>query len=148
MERVSKFLRLPVSDRRLLVKALVLVWAVRVGLWLLPFRMMRQLLARLGREPAGAQVESWSLVNRIGWAVRLASRYAPAATCLTQALVTKVMLSRQGYPASVRIGVARSETGQFQAHAWVESKGSVVFGGSEVSLKHYTVLTALDRGGW
>jgi hypothetical protein len=58
------------------------------------------------------------------------------------------MLSRYGYPASVRIGVTRSETGQLQAHAWVESKGRVVFGGSEASVKHYTVLTALGGEGW
>ncbi len=72
----------------------------------------------------------------------IASRYVPAATCLTQSLATKVLLSRQGHQASVRIGVARSEAGQFQAHAWVESNGRVVIGGPESHLKRYTPLLA------
>jgi hypothetical protein len=49
------------------------------------------------------------------------------------------LLARRGCHATVRIGVARSETGELQAHAWVEVDGSIVIGGSE-SQKHYTPL--------
>ena len=148
MGRLGKFLRLPVIDRHLLVNVLLLVWIVRVSLWLLPFRVIRQLLARLARESVRVQVEGRVPIDRIVWAVRLASRYAPAATCLTQALVARVLLGRSGHPAALRIGVARSETGQLQAHAWVESNGRVVIGGSESSLKHYSLLAASNGELW
>ena len=148
MGLLSKFLRLPAADRRLLVKGMLWVWMVRIVLWLLPFRLVRQLLAGFADEFGASQTRGPIFPDRVVWAVMVASRYAPAATCLTQALATKVLLSRNGYHAVVRIGVARSEAGEFQAHAWVESDGSVVIGGSESSLKRYTPLATADGELW
>ena len=142
MARLSKFLRLRSADRGLLLKTMLLVWIVRLGLWLLPFHVVRQLLAKLAVRPSSSQNGGLDLVDRDIWAVTVACRYVPLATCLTQALVTKVLLSRHGHHATVRIGVARSDGGKLQAHAWVENNGRVVIGGSEVSLKHYIPLAA------
>src|SRR5262245_48435086 len=148
MGLLNKFLRLPTADRRLLMKAMLLVWMVRMGLWLMPFRVMRQLLAKLARGSVESLLEENALVARIAWAVSVTSRYVPAATCLTQAIVTKLILARYGCCSILRIGVARSDSGEFQAHAWVESNGKVVIGGSESSLKNYTPLAALDGEIW
>jgi len=82
-------------------------------------------------------------MDSVTWAVAVASRYVPLVTCLTQALATQVLLGRCGHPASLRIGVARSERGQLQAHAWVESQGRIVFGGLK-NLSHYTPLPPLE----
>jgi len=144
MARLSKFLRLRSADRGLLLKTMLLVWTVRLGLWLLPFHVVRQLLAKLALKSASSQNGGRALVDRDIWAVTVACRYVPLATCLTQALVTKVLLGRHGHHATVRIGVARSDGGELQAHAWVESNGRVVIGGSEASLKHYIPLAASD----
>lgn len=140
MGRLGKFLFPFIVDKGLLTRAFLLIWLMRVSLWLLPFRVVWKLAAKLARVSIQVQGEDRLCVDRVVWAVRLASRYAPIATCLTQALVAKIMLGRCGYTAVVRIGVARSEAGQFQAHAWVESGGRVVLGGSEASLKYYTLL--------
>lgn len=85
-----------------------------------------------------------TLVNRIAWAITIASRYIPMATCFTQALATKVLLNRYGQRAKVCIGVSRSEGGQLQAHAWVEWNGRIVIGGSEASLQQYVPLVAAN----
>jgi hypothetical protein len=148
MGLLSKFLRLPAADRRLLMKVMLLVWMVRMGLWLIPFRVLRQLLAKLARRSVASSVEESALVARIAWAVSVTSRYVPLATCLTQALVTKLMLARYGCYSILRIGVARSDAGRLQAHAWVESSGKIVIGGAESSLKNYTTLMALDGELW
>jgi Transglutaminase-like superfamily len=76
--------------------------------------------------------------------VKLASRFVPAATCLAQALVTVTLLEREGLPASLRIGVARSVRGKFEAHAWVESGGRVVIGGTRADLSRFTVMHTLE----
>jgi hypothetical protein len=76
--------------------------------------------------------------------VTLASRCVPSATCLTQALAGQVLLSRHGHPASLRIGVARSAAGEFQAHAWVECHGRIVIGGAQ-TLSRFTPLPSLER---
>jgi hypothetical protein len=144
MGQLSKFLRMPRMDRTLLIRAIVLIGAVRVGLWLLPFRMIGHFAEWLVKKSTPSQVREAASVQRVIWAVRIASRYFPAATCLTQALVTKMLLRRYGYPAVVRIGVTRGATGRFLAHAWVETNGSIVIGGTVNSLKQYTPLFSLD----
>ena len=144
MGRVSKFLNLPAVDRRLLVKAMLWVWIFRIILWLLPFRVVRRLLARFADKFGASQTRGSIFLDRVVWAVTVASRYTPAATCLTQALATKILLTRNGYHAIVRIGVARSEAGKFQAHAWVESNGCIVIGDAQ-ELFRYTRLISMEE---
>jgi Transglutaminase-like superfamily len=136
-------LRLSPSDRHLLIEAVVLVAAIRLGLWLLPFRSVRTLVERLGAWEWGAAPEGDSAsIKRIAWAVTRASRYLPAATCLTQALAAQVLLRRRGLAAKLHLGVGRDEDERFVAHAWVESQGRIVVGGS--NLDRYTRLAVLE----
>ena len=95
MRRVTAFFQLPWSDQRLLVTAGVWVVIVRLGLTLLPFQRLRELLARL--RPSGrSRPPSDVSPERIAWAVRATSRYVPNASCLTQALTAQLLLARQG----------------------------------------------------
>ncbi len=142
MRPLRKFLRLPSADRRLLVKAVLLVAAVRLGLWLAPLRTLRRLLARVAAAPAGPGGRRRPSAERLVWAVAAAGRRVPKATCLTQALAAQTLLARQGYPCRLHIGVARDGGGRFEAHAWVESKGAVVIGGAETG--RYTSLFAFE----
>ena len=142
MKRLRKFLQLPSAERRLLVKAALLLGAVRLGLWLLPFRTLRRVLTQLGQGFEGLYKLDQCSEDRLAWGVTKASRYVPKATCLTQALATQVLLARRGQPALLRIGVVKGEEGRLEAHAWLESRGEVVIGGSE--LERYTQLTALE----
>jgi hypothetical protein len=119
----------------------ILLWTARLGLWLLPFRTLRRLLHSVTRD--GLRHAGQSSPERIAWAVVAASRYVPQATCLTQALAAQVLLGREGHTACLRIGVARNEGSQFQAHAWVETQGKVVIGESEV--ERYAPLMVLER---
>lgn len=128
-------------ERRLLVKAFLLVAAVRLGLWLLPFSTQRRILSRLDQvhpRPSRVAVSP----DRIAWAVVVASRYVPRATCLTQALATQLLLKKAGVLALLRIGVAKDAKGVFQAHAWVENRGKVLIGGCD--LANYTPFQALS----
>jgi len=143
MKRLLRFLRLPSDDRKLLARSGILLWAVRVGLWLLPYEKLRHILLgkpgpTLTKDVDGASVES------IVRSVQLMSRYVPVATCLTKALVTVKLLEEAGQPACLRIGVARLELGKIEAHAWVESRGKVVIGGTHVDLSRFTVLRAIE----
>jgi hypothetical protein len=67
-------------------------------------------------------------IDKIIWAVAVATRYVPVATCLTQALVGQVLLKQHCAPALLRIGVMKNQRGALQAHACVESQGQVVIG--------------------
>lgn len=127
-ETLRKFLALSQRDRHLLVSAVFLLGAIRLGLWLLPFQTLNRLLQKITQLNTEVQKVNSDTVD-IAWAVSVASRYIPGALCLAQALATQVLLGRRGYQTDLRIGVARGKKGQLRAHAWVESQGKIVIGG-------------------
>jgi hypothetical protein len=143
MKRLLKFMRLSTTDRKILLKSVALLWMVRLGLWVLPFQKLRELLERRGRRTLTTPVDS-NAVEKITRCITLMSRYVPAATCLTQALVTVTMLEESGLPADLRIGVTRKKSGELEAHAWVESGGKVIIGGAHADLTRFTVLHAIE----
>ena len=147
MKQVGRFVQLSPAERRLFLKAGGAVVAVRLGLWILPFPRLRRIVAGLARRPEAHPLAlcAYPAPQRIVRAVVLVSRYVPAATCLTQAMAAQVLLARYGYTTSLRIGVAKGERGQLLAHAWLESEGRVVIGGSEADLKQYVSLPTLDE---
>lgn len=127
MKRIGKFVRLPIADKGLIISALLTLGAVRVGLWVLPFRALQVVLSRL--ENAKKNTEKVRISGeRVVWAIKVSSFVIPAATCLVQALSAKLLLTRRGYRPVLRIGVAKNKNGQLEAHAWVENEGQVVLG--------------------
>jgi hypothetical protein len=144
MKRLRKFFRLPAIKRRLLVQAVFLLGIVKLGLALLPFLTLRNILARIAQTPPLPKTNRVS-PDQLAWAVSLASQYTVGAkTCLAQALTAQALLTRYGYPAHLQLGVAKSDNGQLQAHAWVESNGKVVIGDLNEELARYIRLSTLD----
>jgi hypothetical protein len=115
------------------------VSSVRAALAVFPFRRVLAAADRLasrGPRGVGDPIEK----DRIMRSVETAARHLlPAGPCLSQAIVADVLLRRRGFPSDLHIGVARGPDGEMRAHAWVESNGEVVIGGSE-SPVDYTAL--------
>lgn len=114
------------GDRWLVVEALLLIGLVQAGLRILSFAALQRLLGVVKR----FRLRSHSRPARIAWALNAVARVVPGRTCLTDALAADVMLCRRGYPSSLRIGVKKRTGGAapLEAHAWVESDGSIVAG--------------------
>lgn len=121
-----RFLALPAAERALLVRAVLLLAAVRLGLSVLPLGALEGRTSRNAVRAAGRRVSA----ARIGWAVETAGRYVPGATCLVRALAAVRLAARHGHASHLRIGVRKGGAGAFEAHAWVESGGAVLTGGS------------------
>lgn len=125
---IHEFLQLPPTDRALLIRAAAALGAIRMCLWVIPYRLLRGVLGAATRRKIrsrGAQDSP----ERIAWAVTVASRYVPStATCLLRALAAHLLLARSGNVARIRIGVRRDAEGSFEAHAWVESEGRILVG--------------------
>jgi hypothetical protein len=140
-------LRNSFSEQRLLIKTLALVWGIRLGLWILPFSALSDVVARISAgsplDSAGPQ-QNLQLAKRISSAVRRASRYVPAASCLTKAMATQVLLSRRGQISNLIIGVNKNPEGVLGAHAWVESNGKIIMGWRS-DLRSYTILRRLGE---
>jgi hypothetical protein len=120
---------------------------VRLGLWILRFKLLRRLLSRwIDRPQSETRAES-AVLEKIAWAVTAASRIVPGArTCLVQALAAQVMLVKRGYPARFRLGVAKDKNKDLQAHAWVESDGVVVIGGADIE-RYNPLISSEEKEG-
>jgi hypothetical protein len=110
------------DDWGLLGRAVFTVARVRLVLWILPWRQLK---------PAQRVMPPLTPVHprRLEWAIRVASRVVPGATCLTQALALHHLLARFGYASIVQVGVRRQQ-GNFSAHAWVEHDDQSFLGSS------------------
>ena len=144
MKQLLKLLFLPAEDRALLLGAMWWVGAVRFGLWLVPFGTLQRALERMARSSAKLPVADQDSINRVTWALKVASRIVPSATCLTQALAAQVMLGRRAQPIDLRIGVAKTAEGRLEAHAWVELEGRIVIG-EQNDLTRYTLLSSPEE---
>lgn len=144
MRILHKLLALHPSELKLLVQAYVLVGVVRVGLWSLSFQRLRGWLSRIPAVSSASHRLYAPSLAQIARAVKIASRYTPGgAKCLAQALTGQVLLKRWRYPHRLRIGVAKSLQGTFEAHAWIEVEGKVIIGRIN-NLGHFTPLPALE----
>jgi len=119
-----------------MAEALWMLTQIRVALRIHPFKRVQQRYARRTQpktsaptpRPRNTQARAIAQARAIGIAVRRSSRLLPAATCLPQALTTRVMLERRGIPNELLFGVAKSDAGALEAHAWVEVDDEVVVG--------------------
>ncbi len=135
MRQLAAFIALPWRDRRLLIEAAATLAFVRVVLHVWTIERLRRWAGRLER---GARP-----VDRIVWAVRTVSRWAPGTTCLGSALALQRLLSAEGHVSELHIGVARQQPG-LVAHAWIVHEGQVLIGDEEQAT--YTQLTHWRAG--
>ena len=132
---LTRLFRLSKSELLLMLQAVTLVAAVRVGLWLFAYDRVRRYLQ------GGPGISKGNLsAARIARFVSAAAGIVPRANCLTQAFAAEVLLRRYGHEARLRIGVAKGVSDGLLAHAWVESEGNVVIGGD--ALEGLTLLRA------
>lgn len=136
---------LPVPSPHFLFKTTILVILIRIGLWVLPFRVMRKLIEK--NNNTKLQPSTWPTPEQITGSVLISSQRVPQASCLTQALAAKYLLQKYGHPAELRIGITRSSNSQFEAHAWVESNEKIVIGGTKTDLEQFTELPAFENRG-
>jgi len=128
---LHRFGTLPSMQRRELARAVIAMACARLALWMLPFRALRPLMFRLARATSSPRATTESAaIGNVAWALGVAARTIPAATCLVRALAAQFLLGRHGIESTLRLGVMRA-AGEFRAHAWVECRGRVVVGGDE-----------------
>lgn len=143
MGLLRKWIGLSPLERGLFLEAAFLIFIVKLRLLLFPSSMVRDRI----QETVPLRTRACRVTPRqLAWAVTAAGRFLPGGRgCLPQALATETLLRRHGFPAQLKIGVARAGQNDFQAHAWVESEGEVLVG--KVETPDYKVLSAQGSGG-
>ena len=137
VQQLYKIVRLNWRDRFVLIEALTWLILIRIGLNFIQFQTLRNLLAKIATPKQNQQISIYKIV----WAITIISPYMPGVKCLARAIAAQVMLSKQGYPNQLRIGVGKDKQGRFIAHAWVENRGRTVIGGMGNMAKYYSVMS-------
>lgn len=111
---LAGWLRLNWADRLAVCRALALLAAVALQLRFWRFQTVhRRLAAGIGSGP----IRPIAPARCAAYAAAL--RRAPyGRSCLPRALTFFLLARREGWPAELKLGVTRTETG-VQAHAWV-----------------------------
>jgi Transglutaminase-like superfamily len=143
VKKVKKVLKLTSLQRRLLLKAALWLVAFRLGLWVLPFPLLRNFITENGKASSRRGRPHPERTAQVVWAIELAARYIPQATCLTQALAAQAMLGQEGVPAALRLGVAKDRDGKFETHAWLEQEDRCILGHCRET--SYTPLNDISR---
>jgi Transglutaminase-like superfamily len=129
-----RFRRLAPAERNTLLWALVMLPVTGAALRTVGFRRWKEILeknaARAAVRPArSAQVSQAEILEESRRTARMVNAAAREgihhARCLEQSLTLWWLLARRGTASELRIGVRQSATG-FEAHAWVEVRGTAV----------------------
>ena len=143
MRPLLKFLRLPVGDRWLVVRVAFLLLATRVSLAVFGYKRLKRLFSHFSSPPTQILRSPLEDLDRVVWAVeKVGFRLLGNRRCLTEAMVTQLLLSRRKLRANIQIGVAFGENGKLEAHAWIEHEGRVLIGGS-AGLERYSRIPPL-----
>lgn len=128
MKKVLKFFSLPYQKKKLLGQSLITVIAIRLSLWIIPFKTLNRCLCAFDATESDDRVIERNVIDSVTAAVQFCSRCVPYASCLTQALAARTLLGLRGQYSQLKIGVGRDEDGKFMAHAWVEIDGKIIIG--------------------
>lgn len=132
--------------KKLFLQAYIVMSLVRLGLLLLPFNRLQNLVSKSQRLTWLAFAPTQVTTNRIAVSVYRSSKYQPGKPmCLARALTAAVLMNIYGLSHQIQIGVAKGENGQLEAHAWVNSGGRVVVGNLP-DLSRYVAMSSQIEG--
>lgn len=133
---LTALLRALWREKWLFIAASVLLWIARLQLSLLKYGDPRRQSAASVGKPAPAL----PLARRVAWNVERAARLVPGATCLVRAMAGQRLLALKGYGSTIQVGVCRTGSMGFEAHAWLISGDLLVLGGEREDLRRFTTL--------
>lgn len=126
LQKARKFLKLQSFEKRLFLKAILLLISSSVYLRVFGLKHTQQFLDKIlpsrsqYTSPPNSAETSQSIVDLVKKAASICG-----AACLARSLVTRCLLLSQGYSANLRIGV-RKDGASLQGHAWLEAEGSII----------------------
>lgn len=124
-----KFLVISSSKKLLILESCLLLGIARLAIISLPFKKVASYLGDLDQETTW--IEETDLLKEVAWAVNGVARFTPwKSNCLARAVAAAIILRRRGISYSIYLGVAREETNNLTAHAWLRS-GQIYLTGGE-----------------
>ena len=130
MNKISKFIKLSLFQKKLYVETIFLLGLARLVLLVIPFKWIAP---RLGQHMKTIHEQdfnkNYTLICNISHAVGSVSRYTPwESKCFVQAIAARWMLRKQGIGGTLYLGVAKEKDNYLKAHAWFKCGDRIVTG--------------------
>ncbi len=142
----AKWRRRSRAERWLILEAFVLLGAARLGVLILPFRVLAKSLGtHMQEQQTPLKPDELQRARTIGATVRATANHTPwESVCLPQAIAAKWMLKRRRIASTLYLGVMKDETKteKLSAHAWIRT-GSVILTGAK-GHRLYTVVSTFS----
>ena len=153
LSRARKFLQLSGAEKRLFLRAWLLLGRYRAATLLRPFKHLARHLEHHPQQPEAAAVSEQQLrqARTIGRLVAQAASHTPwKSPCLTQVLVVQKLLAERRVPGQFYLGVRKGcptsgDPDKLAAHAWLQC-GDVIING-ERACDEFAVVSAFSWGG-
>jgi hypothetical protein len=142
--RLRQFLSFDRHTKLLFIEAYILLAWARI-LKGIPFEKVAPMLGKQMYETS-YKTEDYDkkLLGHVSQAVNIMSRYTVwESMCLVKAIAAMKMLERRKIECTLYLGMARDETGNMIAHAWLRS-GSFYITGFE-NMEKFTVVNKFAR---
>lgn len=143
MNRLEKFLLLPLAKKVLVAEAILLLGFSRLAVVLLPFRWIASTLGeevKTVEEKRSAPDLNEAEIKNIGWAIETCSSHTPwKSNCLAKAIATRFMLGRRKISSVILFGLKKTDEGEIEAHAWVNCHDSTLTG-EVFDIESYTIV--------
>lgn len=131
----------------LVFETVCVLYICKILLVLFSFPTVRKLLKYTSSINVSATTcfESSEQIQMITFAIRKAqySIIWKRSVCLVNALTAKYLLDRRKIPCKLYLGINKSER-LLQAHAWTESEGRIIVGGSSLN-ENFTPLVCFKN---
>jgi len=125
-KRLKQLEELTFTEWRVLLSAILLLPMIALVLKSIGFKKTQTFLSN---HLTKKQLEEAQSVARM---VSIAANHGfYSANCLKKSLLTWWLLGRRGIATDLKIGVNK-ETGDFNAHAWVEYRGNVLIDATDI----------------
>ncbi|WP_405511802.1 lasso peptide biosynthesis B2 protein [Spirosoma sp. KNUC1025] len=125
--KFSKFTRLSLSDKLLIIQSAILVVGLRFFLKFISFTKLYHILKFFYRKPTYYYREYLDYTMKARWAVNIAGNNLLRTRCLGKALALQILLNRRRIISDLHIGYIRLKTST-SAHAWLTSGDSILIG--------------------
>ena len=136
VKKIGVFIRLPWSNRSLLVEALIYSAIARLVILVIPFKKYKKYMGKYNEETSfEGDSRSNEIINKVGWAVRVVCSRTPwQSKCLVQALIAQRMLRKRHICSTLYLGISKNEENDLSAHAWLRCGQVFITGGDNKDL--------------
>jgi len=128
MNLLRKFHRLPKREKHLFFRAVFMLFYYRIRLKTTSLQTLFTSVCNRSQKIQLYKKDQSITPERIGRLISRAARFVPYATCLSQALVGKILFAENGYTTEFHIGVCKDTAAGFEAHAWLSLDEKIILG--------------------